>query len=104
SVGPILALRGMTELLAAAKRGGSPVVAVSPIVGGKALKGPADRMLSSLSHDSSALGVARIYAEVATCFVLDTVDKQLAPAIEALGLRTLVTDTIMTDEDRKSVV
>ena len=98
SVGPILALRGMTELLAAAKRGGSPVVAVSPIVGGKALKGPADRMLSSLGHESSALGVARIYAEVATGFVLDAVDKALAPEIEALGLRTLVTDTIMTDD------
>jgi len=98
SVGPILALRGMAELLASAKRGGSPIVAVSPIVGGKALKGPADRMLSSLGHESSALGVARIYAEVATGFVLDTVDGQLAPEIQALGLRTLVTDTIMTDD------
>ena len=98
SVGPILALRGMAELLAAAKQGGSPIVAVSPIIGGKALKGPADRMLSSLGHESSALGVARIYAEVATGFVLDAVDKALAPEIEALGLRTLVTDTIMTDD------
>jgi len=98
SVGPILAVRGMAELLAAARRGGTPIVAVSPIVGGKALKGPADRMLASLGHESSALGVARIYAGQATAFVLDTVDAGLAPAIEELGLRTLVTDTIMTDD------
>jgi len=98
SVGPILAVSGMAELLAAARRGGTPIVAVSPIVGGKALKGPADRMLASLGHESSALGVARIYAGQATAYVLDTVDAGLAPAIEELGLRTLVTDTIMTDD------
>jgi LPPG:FO 2-phospho-L-lactate transferase len=98
SVGPILGVLGMAELLAAARRGGTPIVAVSPIVGGKALKGPADRMLASLGHESSALGVARIYAGQATAFVLDTVDAGLAPAIEELGLRTLVTDTIMTDD------
>jgi LPPG:FO 2-phospho-L-lactate transferase len=55
-------------------------------------------MLASLGHESSALGVARIYAGVATAFVLDTVDAALAPAIEELGMRTLVTDTIMTDD------
>jgi len=98
SVGPILALRGMPELLAAARRGGTPVVAVTPIVGGKALKGPADRMLASLGHESSALGVARIYAGLATGFVLDALDSGLAPAIEELGLRALVTDTVMTDD------
>jgi LPPG:FO 2-phospho-L-lactate transferase len=98
SVGPILALRGVRELLSAARRGGAPVVAVSPIVGGKALKGPADRMLASLGHESSALGVARIYAELATGFVLDTIDAAHVPAIEALGLRTFVTDTIMSDD------
>jgi LPPG:FO 2-phospho-L-lactate transferase len=98
SIGPILALRGMRDVLAAARRGGTPVVAVSPIVGGKALRGPADQMLASLGHESSALGVARIYAGLATGFVLDMVDSALAPAIEELGLRTLVTDTIMADD------
>jgi LPPG:FO 2-phospho-L-lactate transferase len=98
SVGPILAVRGMGDLLAAARRGGTPIVAVSPIIGGKALKGPADRMLASLGHESSALGVARLYAGLATGFVLDTVDAALAPAIEQLGLRALVTDTIMSDD------
>ena len=62
SIGPILAVRGVRELLAAARRGGTPILAVSPIVGGKALKGPADRMLVSLGHESTALGVARLYA------------------------------------------
>ena len=66
-------------------RGGTPVVAVSPIVGGQALKGPADRMLVSLGHEASALGVARLYAGLVDGFVLDTVDADLAPAIEALG-------------------
>ena len=54
-----------------------PVVAVSGIIGGKALKGPADRMLTSLGHESSALGVARLYAGIATVFVLDAVDAAL---------------------------
>jgi len=98
SIGPILALREMRELLAAARRGGTPIVAVSPIVGGKAVKGPADRMLASLGHESSALGVARMYAGLATGFVLDSVDSALAAAIEELGLRSLVTDSIMTDD------
>ena len=56
---------------------------MSGIVGGKALKGPADRMLASLGHESSALGVARLYADLATDFVLDAVDAALAPAIGA---------------------
>jgi LPPG:FO 2-phospho-L-lactate transferase len=97
SIGPILAVNDMRDLLVAARRGGAPIVAVSPIVGGRALKGPADRMLASLGHESSALGVARIYAGLASGFVLDRVDEELAPAIEAIGMRTLVTDTIMTD-------
>ena len=99
SVGPILACPWHARpARRRARRGGTPVVAVSPIVGGKALKGPADRMLASLGHEATALGVARILAEVVDGFVIDTVDAGLAPAIEALGLRTLVTDTIMTDD------
>ena len=98
SIAPILGVRGMRDLLASARRGGTPVVAVSPIVGGQAIKGPADRMLSSLGHEASALGVARILADVVDGFVLDTVDAELGPAIEALGMRTLTTDTIMTDD------
>jgi LPPG:FO 2-phospho-L-lactate transferase len=97
STGPILALPGMRDALAGARARGVPIVAVSGIVGGRALKGPADRMLVSLGHEASARGVAAIYAEITDAFVLDEVDGELEPAIAALGLRTLVTDTIMTD-------
>jgi LPPG:FO 2-phospho-L-lactate transferase len=98
SVGPILALPGLRAAIERAGQAGTPVVAVSGIVGGRALKGPADRMLASLGHESSALGVARLYAGLATGFVLDPIDAALVPAIEQLGLRTLVTDTIMVDD------
>jgi LPPG:FO 2-phospho-L-lactate transferase len=98
SIGPILAVPGMSELLAAARAGGARVVAVSGIIGGKALKGPADRMLASLGHEATALGVARGYAGLIDTFVLDDVDAALAPAVEALGIRPVVTATIMTDD------
>ena len=72
------------------------VVAISPIIAGAALKGPADRLLTELGHQSSALGIARLYAPFAGTLVIDTLDAELAPAIEALGLRCIVTDTIMS--------
>ncbi len=98
SVAPILAVPGMRAAIAAARARGAPVVAVSPIVGGHALKGPADRMLISLGHESTALGVARLYAGLADAFVLDTIDAGLATGTEALGLRAIVTDTVMRDD------
>jgi LPPG:FO 2-phospho-L-lactate transferase len=108
SVRPILAVPGMADTLADARGGGArgrgardrgvPVVAVSGIVGGHAIKGPADRMLASLGHEATALGVARIYASLADAFVLDRQDADLADAVAALGLRVVVTDTIMTDD------
>jgi LPPG:FO 2-phospho-L-lactate transferase len=102
SIGPLLAVEGLRSAVAAAQARGVPVIAVSGIVGGRALKGPADRMLVSLGHESSALGVARLYADWVDAFVIDTVDVDLAPAIEALGLRVVVTDTIMTDDSSRS--
>jgi LPPG:FO 2-phospho-L-lactate transferase len=102
SIGPILAVPGMPELLDGARRRGARIVAVSGIIGGKALKGPADRMLASLGHESTALGVARGYAGLIDAFVLDTVDAALAPAVEALGVRVVVTDTIMTDDSSRA--
>jgi LPPG:FO 2-phospho-L-lactate transferase len=102
SVRPILGVNGIEAGLQTARTRGVPVVAVSGIVGGKALKGPADRMLVSLGHEASALGVARQYTGVADVFVLDTVDAALEAPIRALGLRTVVTDTIMAgDEGRR---
>jgi LPPG:FO 2-phospho-L-lactate transferase len=98
SVGPILAVPGMRPALEALRARRVPIVAVSGIVGGRALKGPADRMLVSLGHESSALGVARIYAGLLDGFVVDRVDAALAPEIDALGMRTLVTDTVMVDD------
>ena len=104
SVGPILAVAGLREMIERARSAGMPVVAVSGIVGGRALKGPADRMLASLGHEPSALGVARIYAGLATGFVVDSVDAHYAPEIERLGLRTLVVDTIMVDDASRARV
>ncbi|MEI6181483.1 MAG: 2-phospho-L-lactate transferase, partial [Chloroflexales bacterium] len=71
------------------------VVAVSPIVGGVALKGPAVPLLRATGHEVSALGVARAYADFLDGMVIDQVDAALAPAIAALGLQVAVTDTIM---------
>ncbi|MEO8272632.1 MAG: 2-phospho-L-lactate transferase [Chloroflexota bacterium] len=98
SVRPILAVAGIEAGLQTARARGAPVVAVSGIIGGRALKGPADRMLVSLGYEASALGVARQYTGVADVFVLDSVDAALEPAIRELGMRTLVTDTIMADD------
>lgn len=96
SLGPILALAGFRERLAAAP---GVKVAVSPIIGGRALKGPADQMLAGLGHDVSALGVARLYQDFLHGLVIDHEDAALAPEIEALGLRVLVSQTIMGDAD-----
>ena len=102
SVGPILAVTGIEAGLQTARSRGVRVVAVSGIVGGKALKGPADRMLVSLGHEASALGVARQYTGIADVFVLDRVDAGLEAPIRELGMRTLVTDTVMTDDEARA--
>jgi LPPG:FO 2-phospho-L-lactate transferase len=98
SVEPILAVPGMRDAIDRARQRGVPVAAVSPIIGGRALKGPADRMLVSLGQEASATGVARRYRDLVDVFVLDAVDASLAPEVEALGMRAIVTDTIMLDD------
>ena len=98
SVRPILSAAGNEAGLQTARSRGVPVVAVSGIVGGVALKGPADRMLVSLGHEASALGVARQYTGIADVFVLDRLDEALEPQIRELGMRTVVTDTIMAGD------
>lgn len=98
SIGPVLAVPGMRKALEASP---APKVAVSPIIGGRALKGPADRMLSSLGHESSATGVARIYEGLIDGMVVDLVDTAERAGIEALGVRVLETEAVMRDaEDR----
>lgn len=96
SIGPILGIAGLRDALAQSL---APTVAVSPLVGGKALKGPADRMLSTLGHEVSSVGVARIYAGLIEGLVIDEVDRDLAPRIEELGVEVLVTATIMGGPD-----
>jgi LPPG:FO 2-phospho-L-lactate transferase len=99
SIGPILAIPGLREAL-----GASPEqrIGVSGIVGGRALRGPADRMLASLGHEASALGVARLYAGLVEHFVIDEADAGLAPAIEALGLKVSVLPTVMVSDDDRA--
>ncbi len=93
SIGPVLAVPGVGELVEARR---DDVVAVSPIVAGAALKGPADRLLVELGHEPSVVGIARIYAPLAGTLVIDEADAALAPAVEAEGVRCVVTDTIMS--------
>jgi LPPG:FO 2-phospho-L-lactate transferase len=104
SIGPILAVPGLAGAIAKVRGRGVPVLAMSGIIGGKALKGPADRMLASLGHEASAVGVARHYAAIIDTFILDAVDGALAPAIEALGVRVAVLDTLMTDDAARARV
>jgi LPPG:FO 2-phospho-L-lactate transferase len=92
SIGPLLALPGVADALRARR---DACVAVSPIVAGAALKGPADRMLVELGHEASVVGVARLYAPVASALVIDTADAASADAVAAAGCRPVVTDTVM---------
>ncbi len=94
SIDPILAVPGIRAAVAARR---ADAVAVSPIVGGRALRGPLAEMLSGFGHEPSALGVARLYAELVSTFVVDLADEELVPAIEALGLRAVVVPTVMVD-------
>jgi LPPG:FO 2-phospho-L-lactate transferase len=99
SIGPILAISPIRSLL---QRARVPKIAVSPIVGGKALRGPADQMLAGLGYDTSAYGVATIYRGLVDVFVIDKEDADQRERIEQLGMRVLITDTIMRDEsDRR---
>jgi LPPG:FO 2-phospho-L-lactate transferase len=92
SIGPLLAVPGLRDALIARR---ADTVAVSPIVAGAAIKGPADRMLSELGHEPSVVGVARLYAPLAATLVIDEADAALAADVEAAGMRCVVTDTIM---------
>lgn len=96
SIGPMRALDGFDAALASRR---DTVVAVSPIVAGAALKGPADRMLIELGHDASVVGVAHLYAPIAGTLVIDAADEALAPRVEAAGMRCVVADTIMKTPD-----
>jgi LPPG:FO 2-phospho-L-lactate transferase len=77
---------------------------VCPIVGGKSLKGPSDKMLAQVGHDSSAAGVGKLYADFTTTFVIDPADKSQADAIRALGMNIVVIPTVMqTRSDKRKL-
>ncbi|MCY3586702.1 MAG: 2-phospho-L-lactate transferase [Acidimicrobiales bacterium] len=97
SIGPVIDVPQVRETLRG--RRGS-VVAVSPIVGGASIKGPAGAMMRELGHEPSVVGVARLYAEFAGTLVIDHADAELAPAVAQAGMTPVVTDTIMADPDR----
>ncbi len=101
SIEPLLRVAGVRDALASTD---ATRVAVSPIVGGEAIKGPAADMLAALGHEVSALGVARLYEGWIDCYVLDDRDAALASDVEALGIAAVVADTMMVgDEGRRRV-
>jgi LPPG:FO 2-phospho-L-lactate transferase len=101
SIGPILAIAGMREAVAAAP---GRRVGVSPIVAGRALKGPTDKMLRSLGHEVSATGVARLYDGLLDRYVLDEADADLVPEVAGLGIEAVAAPTVMqTDADRAAL-
>jgi LPPG:FO 2-phospho-L-lactate transferase len=95
SIGPILAVPGIRDLLRARR---DRVVGVSPIIGGRPVKGPADRLMGPLGIEVSCVGVAEAYRDVCATLVIDTADADAVPRIEALGVRAVVADTLMRDE------
>jgi LPPG:FO 2-phospho-L-lactate transferase len=92
SIFPILSVGGVRRAL---QRARAPVAAVSPLVGGRPIKGPLHRMLAGLGHEVSAVGVAKLYRGLVDLFALDASDAHLAPRIAALGMQPLVTDIVM---------
>ncbi len=99
SIEPMLAVGGLRSRLAAGK---AAVVAVSPIVGGAALKGPAAKLMAEMGVEVSPVGVASYYRGLLDGFVFDTQDADHEPRVHALGVKTLVTNTVMrTDEDKR---
>ncbi len=101
SIGPLLAVPGVREALVSRRE---HAVAVSPIVAGAALKGPADRMLTELGHEASVVGVARLYRDLVATLVVDDADRSRAGEVEATGVRCVVTDTIMASPERSAAL
>lgn len=99
SIGPILAIPGIREALGRAR---GKIVGISPIVGGKALKGPLDRVMADLGLEVSPYGVAKLYQGVLDGFVIDEVDKHLSPRIQRLGMKVVATRTVMNEPEAKT--
>jgi LPPG:FO 2-phospho-L-lactate transferase len=97
SIGPLLAVPGVRDALVARR---DRVVGVSPIVAGAALKGPADRLMAELGTEPSVVGVARLYAPWVGTLVVDVADASYVDAVEAEGVRCVVTPTVMSTPER----
>tara|TARA_Y100001958_G_C21226747_1_gene552232 strand:- start:1395 stop:2345 length:951 start_codon:yes stop_codon:yes gene_type:complete len=95
SIAPILSVPGIRDALRTRRE---DVIAISGIIDGKALKGPADRLLNELGYEASATAVAEIYKDIAGSFVIDDLDKNETKRIQELGLSCIITDTVMTDK------
>jgi LPPG:FO 2-phospho-L-lactate transferase len=95
SLAPILAVPGLRDAIEAARARGAGVAGVSPLIGGSTVKGPAARMLVELGHEPSVVGVAAVHAALLDLFLIDPLDRHLAPAVEALGVRPIVADALM---------
>lgn len=93
SIAPVLAVPGVRDALSNNRE---RVVAVSPLIAGAALKGPADRLMAELGHEASVLGVAKLYSEFAGTLVIDTKDAARQPDVESLDINCIVTETIMS--------
>jgi LPPG:FO 2-phospho-L-lactate transferase len=93
SIGPLLAVAGVRDALIANR---ARTVAISPIIAGAALKGPADRMLTELGFEASVVGVASLYAPIVSSLIIDTADAERASDVQACGVDVIVTDTIMS--------
>jgi LPPG:FO 2-phospho-L-lactate transferase len=98
SIGPILAVPGVRDAL---RETPATVAAVTPIIGGKALKGPAAEMLRDLGYEVSATAVAKMYDDLLDIFILDSTDAESAADIQYFGVRVLCTDTVMNTLDDK---
>jgi len=94
SIGPILRVPGMRELLAPAR---GRCVAVSPLIAGRAVKGPTVELMRAQGLEASALGVAELYRDLASAFILDAADSGLGPAISGLGYRVATLPTLLDD-------
>jgi LPPG:FO 2-phospho-L-lactate transferase len=101
SIGPVLATGGIGEAVATRR---DRTVAVSPIIAGKALKGPADRLLAELGHDPSVVGVARMWAPYAATLVIDVADSGRAEEVEAAGMRAVIAPTVMSGPDEAAAL
>jgi LPPG:FO 2-phospho-L-lactate transferase len=92
SIGTILGVRGIRSAL---RKTSAPVVGISPIVGGKTVKGPADKLMKALGIECSAVGVADVYKDLLDTLIIDEVDRKLAPQIRSLGIKAVVAQTLM---------